>query len=217
MVFSYLEFYLNHMQKAKLFILLISLLSSVDAYAHQPEMGVVWATLGPNVYRTIPRHKIFDQESPYLSGGGLVAEGDLDENGGVEIAMIYFDKVYLRERYDDYTSEQIKRMFITTGYRHWFNDHLSAALAFYSSYSMGDVKTRHSELPSDTDLTTTASKITEYGMDLSVQWELWNNGEMGVVADARYAWAITRLPHEDSDVYSLLLGFKYLIPKRGKE
>lgn len=202
------------MQKAKLLIFLILSLTSLRAHAHEPAEGKIWATVQSSTYRTIPRHKLVDDQSPYLVGGGIVAEGDFDTNGGVEIAMLYLDKVYLRQRGQEYTSEQIKRMYITTGYRHWFNRGISTALSFYSAYSMGDVKTRHAEAPSDEDLTTTASAITEYGMDLSLQWEFWGNDEMAAVLDGRYSYAITHKSREDADVYALALGFKYLVPKR---
>lgn len=184
-----------------------------QATAHTPSEGDIWATVGPMAYRTVTTAAI-GSDSPY-TGGGIVAEGDVDYNGGVEIAMLYIDKIYVRRRDEDVVAERIKRMYITTGYRHWFAPWASAAAAFFSSYSMGDPATVVDERSSSDELKTVARDITEYGMDFSLQWEIWSNGTIGLVADARYSWSLSKRSREDADLYGLLLGFKYLVPKQG--
>jgi len=152
------------------------------------------------------------KESPYLTGAGLIAQGDVDKNGGIEIALFYLDKFYLRRQGDDHITEKIKRMYVTTGYRHWFNKSFSSALAIYSSYSMGDARVVHDENTGG-DVPTTATEITEYGLDVSIQVELISNDELALVADSRYSQSLTAKSREDANVYGILLGLKYLIPK----
>lgn len=185
---------------------------STAVFAHVPHEGSIWATSGLFAYHT----KTSDDRgnSPGL-GGGIAAEGDVDYNGGVEIAMIYEDKFYQIKTGAGSLEEKIKRMYITTGYRHWFVPRLSFGGAFFSSYSMGDAKVVHDSLHAP-DLKTSARDITEYGMDFSVQTELWSDEDFAVVADGRYSWSLTRKSHEDADVYGVFLGVKYLVPKKRK-
>jgi hypothetical protein len=183
--------------------LALGVLMGTTGLAHTPKQGDIWATVGPFAY----------QER--TDGIGLVAEGDVDMNGGVEIGLFYLDKTYKRAQESDRIAERIKRMYITTGYRHWFVPWLSAGLSIASSYSMGDPKVVSDERPSGLERTTSAREITEYGFDTSLLWEIWSNEAFGVVADVRYQRSLTRKSHEDADVVVFLLGFKYLVPKRG--
>ena len=190
-------------------ILLFALQGS-RGLAHTPEEGKIWATFGPFAYQTKMHDP--DKKTPAF-GGGLVAEGDVDYNGGVEIAMIYIDKLYRIDRGGQSLEELIKRMYITTGYRHWFAKPFSFGGAFFSSYSMGDPKIIHDTFSSG-DVETTARAITEYGFDFSLQWEMWSNETVAVVADGRYSWSLTRKAQEDADLYGVMIGLKYLVPKK---
>jgi len=194
-------------------IVCLCLVASSIALGHTPKEGDIWANIGPFIYKTKTPHPIAN-EVP-MSGGGIVAEGDVDYNGGVEIAMIYLDKLYVRTRNDDVVAERIKRMYITTGYRHWFASPISAGLAFFSGYSMGDPKVVLDERPSGDSLVTSARKITEYGFDTSIQCELYGDDHFGLVVDLRYSWSLSREEQEDADTYGAMLNFKYLVPKRG--
>jgi hypothetical protein len=153
-------------------------------------------------------------ERPQI-GGGIVAEGDVDYNGGVEIAMLYYNKYYARRRNADYIEQRIRRMYITTGYRHWLRPYLSGALSVYSAYSMGDVVDVTDHRPTNPYLTTTAADVTEYGADLSIQAQLWGNDWLAIVADTRYSFALTKKRGERADMASVLLGLQYLVPKQG--
>lgn len=199
------------MRRPSLIILSICIAASLEATAHTPQEGDIWATLGPWFHRTNTSESIANH-SPY-TGGGVVVEGDVDYNGGVEIAMLYNDKLYVRKRGQDEVAERIKRMHITTGYRHWFKPWASAGLAVVSSYSMGDPKVVVDDRPSGEALSTTARDVTEYGMDLSLQWEIIGGENLALVADARYFFSLTHKSHEAADVYGVLLGLKYLVPK----
>jgi hypothetical protein len=189
-----------------------SLATATPALAHEPSGGKIWAYAGPSLYRTRSGHQAA-KEAP-AKGGGLVAQADVDDNGGVEIGMFYLDKLYVRETDDDVVAERIKRMYITSGYRHWFVPWVSAAAAFFSSYSMGDPKVIVERESEGEDFVTTARDITEYGLDASLQAEVWGAGDAAVVLDARYSLSLTDKPDESADVASVLLGYKHRVPSR---
>ena len=190
-------------------------LTGSEIQAHTPIEGDVWATTAPFFYRTNSKHPV-SKKSPNL-GLAIVAEGDVDYNGGVEIAMIFVDKTYISNAGDDTLAERIKRMHITTGYRHWFNPVVSAGLSFYSSYSMGDSQVILDDRSNGSDLRTSSRDITEYGFDFSLQWEFINRGNFAAIADARYSLSTSRKIHESADHYGVLLGVKYLIPKQRRD
>lgn len=192
-------------------ITIFALLAALPAFAHTPAEGKVWGTVGPMAYRT-GSNSVLASEEPNV-GGGVVAEGDVDQNGGVEIAMFYIDKLYLRRLESGLLAERIKRMYITTGYRHWFTPWISTALAFFSSYSMGDVRIiAGKEGPGPGDHTT-ARQITEYGADFSLEWEVWGDENTNFVIDGRYSKSMTAKRDERADLYGMLFGVTYLIPK----
>ncbi len=191
-------------------LIIVSSLFGSTAWAHQPEGGKIWGTLAPIANRTKTSHPAV-LNAPYL-GAAAVVEADVDDNGGVEVGLFYLNKVYVRERGAEVLVERIKRMYVTTGYRHWFAPWVSAAVAVYSSYSMGDPQVISGRVR-DT-FRTTARDITEYGFDGSLQWEIWGKGDVAVVADARYAFSLTRNQGEDADVYGFLLGYKHRVPNR---
>jgi hypothetical protein len=110
-------------------------------------------------------------------------------------------------------AESIKRIHITTGYRHWFWPWLSMGLGYYSAYSMGDPKVVRDERPSGKELLTSAHAITEYGADTSLQWEIYGDDRFGLVLDTRYSFSTSRKSKEAANHYGALLSFKYLVPK----
>jgi hypothetical protein len=199
------------MLKAKLIFVASIFIFGQNIFARSPTSGNIWLSAGPYVYRTLTTHPFDDQDSPYLLGGGLIAQGDVDQNGGVEIAIFYLDKYYLRTEGEYFVIEKLKRVYITTGYRHWFNKYFSAGAAFFSSYSTGDPRTIQSNGKKPL---TSARRITEYGLDFSVEWEIWGDEKLALIADARYSWVLTKKPHEEADVYGAYLGINYLIPKK---
>lgn len=191
-------------------LITVSFVFGSAAWAHPPEGGKIWGTLAPMVTRTKTSHDAV-LSAPYV-GAGAVVEADVDDNGGVEVGLFYQNKVYVRERGAEVLVERIKRMYVTTGYRHWFAPWVSAAVAVASSYSMGDPQVIAGRVR-DT-FRTTARDITEYGIDVSLQWEIWGEGDVAVVADARYAHSLSRNQGEDADVYGFLLGYKHRVPNR---
>lgn len=190
-------------------IVLILLFESV-AFAHGPRAGDIWASIGPYSYQTQTlRH--LDSNAPRW-GVGLIVQGDIDTNGGVEIGMLYVDKLYVLTQQQNVLAERIKRMYVTTGYRHWISPSFSGALAVFSSYAMGDVKTVWTSETAQ-ELKTTAHKLAEYGMDLSFQWEVFSTDHMAIVVDCRYSKSLSAKKDEDADQLGAMLAFKYLLPK----
>lgn len=192
--------------------LLCTFLLPLFAWAHQPEEGKILATLGQLVYSTNSSKE--EVHSPWLGGVGLIAEGNLDNNGGLELAMFYLHKLYVREDADRLIAEKAKRIYVTMGYRHWFNKKFSGAVAFSSGYSMGDPKIVHSDFPKGAQPDTTAGEKAEYGFDFSVLYEIWADQKFGLVLDIRYFQSVTQKDHEDANHYSGMLGYRYLIQEK---
>jgi hypothetical protein len=190
-------------------LIFIFLFTAHHVWAHIPEEGRVTAVLGPYIYNTPISHSNPSYEIPYRVGVGLTVEGDLDKHGGIEAGLFYLNKMYSRQQGAQEDVEIIKRMYATMGYRYWVSKRGSIALAFASSYSMGDAVSVHSTSTNPLYIATTASKKTEYAIDLSFQREFWRRGRSAWVADARYAFSMNNKDDEDADMYGLLIGFKY--------
>jgi hypothetical protein len=201
------------MNNRKLFLLPLLFLSGA-LWAHTPEEGKIFATLGPFLYQTNVFPPFSTSESPWLSGVGLVAEGDINSSGGIEIAMFYLHKQFFREKDDMKQIEMSKRMYITMGYRWWIGHKFSISPAFASAYSIGDYKIVRSDFPNREQTDTTARERSDYAIDLSVQWEFWSHDRFAAVLDARYSVAITAKPNEYANHYGGLIGIKYMIQEK---
>jgi hypothetical protein len=182
---------------------------SATAYAHQPEDGSVYASLGPYIYQTHRYHEQF--EAPWDGGFGLVVEGDLNEYGGLEITLIYMKHLFGIEREDRKLIESQTRMYIATGWRHWFNRRFSVSPSFFSSYVMGDAEIIRSEFPPTNPPRTSARDAVDYGIGLSAQAEVFQKGKFALVIDGRYSWSATAKHGEDMNVYGLLVTLKYFV------
>ena len=187
-----------------------------NAGAHTPEEGKVSALVGPLLFRTNFGGDCPQMESPYLGSFGIIAEGDLNKHGGLEIGMLYLPKLFFRQTGAYYLVERIKLMYITMGYRRWFKPNFSAALALFSSYAMGDPTIVHQDSTTLGPTDTSARDTTEYGLDLSLQWEFWAQDKFAGVLDFRYSRSLTSKDHEDADHYAGLVGLRYQIQEKGK-
>jgi hypothetical protein len=192
-----------------------SLLFALPGYAHEPREGDIHGTVGPYLHKTVTGYR-GDKQTPYL-GLGIIAEGDVDYNGGVEIAIFYLDKLYVRRGENGTQAEHIKRMHITSGYRHWVTSWFSGGLSIYSAYSMGDPVVLEGDSPPADEDATTARKVTEHGLDWSFQLEVWRHEEMAALVDLRFHDALTAKRDERADAWGVLVGFKSYIPKPVKK
>lgn len=188
---------------------------SIGAHAHEPVDGNVRAALGPFGYATHEWHNNF--ESPFMGGAGLLVEGDLNKHGGLEVGLFYLNKVFSVMKDGLTNTERAKRLYISMGYRHWWNKKYSWSAAFFSSYSMGDPETIRSDFPVGGAPKTSASDMTEYGFDVSLQHEPWSRGRWAAIVDVRYSYSVTPKGFEDSNHYGVLLALKYFVQAREKD
>ncbi len=187
----------------------MSLFASGVAWAHQAQEGDIRATAATQFYRNDVRDHDFSP--PWLQSVGLIVEGDIDNHGGLEISAFYLRQFYSIQKDGLVLDETGKRMYITMGYRHWFNTRLSSAIAFFSSYTMGDPAIQRNDFGTGPRPTTSAKDVVDYGFDFSVQYEPWREGRWAAVVDARYSLSVTSKPGEAGNFYGFLVGLKYFV------
>ncbi len=196
----------------KIFLVILLLVFQASAYA--PNEGNVTATLGTLLYKNNFADTVYGAHSPNLSGLGLIALGDLNTIGSLEIAIFDLRKQYYREQAGFELVEEKEVVHITMGYRYWINPYFSSSLSFYSSYSMGEVNIVHSTFAPSTEIDTSARDTTEYGFDFAIQGDLYSRELWAIVAEARYSLSVTSKENENSDHYGLMLGFRHLIQEK---
>lgn len=194
------------MRKCLLFILFSIL--ALRGQAYTPKEGQIQVSLGPSVYQTDYDNSNLFHDERWSGGFGLLLTGDLSENSALELSMFNMYKTYFREIQNRVLAEKTALLHIAMGYRRYWTEKFSSSISFYSAYSMGRRKTLFTDLlPTDT-LTTSASDITEYGMDLALQYQVWEQGEQGVVLDSRYAYSITNKSREYGNHYGFYLAYR---------
>lgn len=169
------------------------------------------ATLGPYYARTNYAGFSSDINSSFKGGVGLIAVGDFNPHSSLEISMFYIPQTFFREVDSYRIAEKMQVMHIGMGYRRWLGSYLSTSLAFYSSYTMGERETIYTNVPPTMDVDTSARDITEYGIDWSVQGDLWNQDRLAVVLEARYSLSLTSKQGEKSDQYGAMIGLRYMV------
>ncbi|MFN7729945.1 MAG: hypothetical protein ACK5P7_12375 [Bdellovibrio sp.] len=172
------------------------------------------ATIGPYFSRTNFEGSSSGAYTPYFGGLGIMALGDINDRASLELAWFTMPKVYVRQKGGLYLAEQIQTTQITMGYRQWLSSYLSAGLSFYSSYSIGDIKTVHSDFPKGQEIDTSASDKTEYGFDFSVQGQLWSDGFVTCILDGRYSLSVTSKEKENADHFGLFLALRYMVKEK---
>lgn len=201
--------------KVKVFILIcFCFFSFNEAKAYNPKEGNILAKLGYFAGKTRFGDSNSHIETPLQGGFALFAEGDMYDKGGIEIGIMNFHKIFIRQQANQFISETNELMLITMGYRHWFNTWLSASLMFYAEYSMGNPEIVHSDFTPANAIDTSARDTTEYGFDLSAQTLLYEKDRYAVVLDARYAINVTSKDHEYADHYGAFLAFQYFVQEK---
>ena len=168
---------------------------------------------GPQFYFTETK----SQNLQILASPGLIVNGDVDKYGSIEISMFYFRSSFTRQDGNYRVTESIKRLSITSGYRHWFNSFFSFGGGFSASYTIGDSETVSNNFPPGQVPKTSASDVTEYGVDLSLQAEPWVKDRWSVLMDARWNYSLTSKPSENQNSYAVMVGLKYLLESRTKD
>jgi hypothetical protein len=194
-------------------LFLILLFLTGKSYAYDPVEGQVTATLGPYYSRTNYAGFNSDINSSFKGGTGLIAVGDFNDHASLEISMFYIPQTFFREFEGYRIAEKTQIMHIGMGYRRWLSPYLSTSLAFYSSYSMGVIDTIYTDVPVGVDVDTSARDITEYGLDLSLQGDLWSSehDKWAVVLEGRYSLSLTSKRGEKSDQYGGMIGLRYMV------
>ena len=173
------------------------------AQGHLPEEGAIWLTAGPYVHQTfVPAHH--KASMPVGLGYGVLVEGDIDKNGGIEMGLFYMRKSYFQAGTPPIT-ERIRRIHIPLGYRHWWSSRWSTGLSLYSSYSIGDPKPYGSLLTG----ASAARRATQYGLDASVLWDFAIWQDYTLCLDARFSFALDPKQGERSNHYGVLAGVKF--------
>lgn len=205
------------MNFVKSVLILLSFSFPFKIFAYTPSEGKVSAILGPFLYKTNFQGSDSGAKSPYLGDFGLIAQGDLNNKGGLEIALLHMNKLFFRQSNGNYIAEKTELIHVTMGYRYWFTNYLAAGLSFYSAYSIGAPFVEHSDFPLNSNIDTSARDTTEYGFDLSLQSEVWSHENYAVILDARYSLSVTSKQNEDANLYGLLVGLKYMIQEKYPE
>ena len=215
MNFRDFRFYSDPMKLFSLgFILILALARTASAY--NPEAGKVTVTLGPFLYKTDYSNPYSDVRSPWTGDIGLIANGDVNDTGSLEVTLFHMNKVYFRDQSGMIIAEEAQLVHLAMGYRYWLSHYFSTALDLYSDYTLGDSKIVHSDFPDGMAPQTSAHNINSYGLELSLQGDLWSNDLYSVVLDGRYGHSITSKSHEHADQYMFLIGLKYLVQQRDK-
>ena len=195
--------------------LFLWLFNSAVSLAYVPKAGNVTAIFGPQINQTVSNGSKTGADTPIQHGYGLIAVGDTNDYGALEIGTFYLPKIFVREVGGKFLSQKTQTMHITLGYRYWLAPSISTSLSFYSAYSMGSYNTLHSDMPLDQiENITSAQDYTEYGFDLALQAEVWSSGRYGIVLDGRYSQSVTNKPSEDANHWAFLVGLRYLIQEK---
>lgn len=200
------------MTNLKIYFFIFLLSPLVKAY--DPKEGNIAAILGPFVSRTDYQGSDTGAKAPYFGDIGLIALGDVNERGALEIGLFHLHKIYFREQNAKTMAEKVELIHITMGYRRWLTPYFSASMAFSSSYPMGRPQIIHSDFAPGSEIDTSARDTVDYGFDFSLQGELWSKNRYAVVADARYGLSVTNKQDEKGNHYGLMLGLKYLIQEK---
>lgn len=197
-------------------LFVILLFHTEKSFAYDPVEGQVTAILGPYFNKTNFAGVNSGINSTYLGGVGLIAVGDINQKGSLEIGMFYMPQMFFREQGPRLIAEKTQVMHISMGYRRWINPYFSTSLSFYSSYSMGEPIIIYSDFPLGSEIDTSARDITEYGLDWSLQGDLWSYDKFAVIFEGRYSLSVTSKQDEKSDQYGFLLGLRYLVQDEKK-
>jgi len=196
-------------------IFFITLLAFTEAtFAYTPKEGNISATIGPFINKTNFEGSRSGDESPVLGGIGLIANGDINDKGSLEIAMIHMNKAYYRDEGGKYLGEETELIHITMGYRKWINPYFSWSLAFSSAYTLGDPHIIHSDFPSGQEISTSARDTAEYGVDISVQTDIWTKKDVSLILDTRYNFNLTTKKGEYGDHYGILVALRFMVQEK---
>lgn len=187
---------------------------SISSLAYTPSEGNISTYFGPYLYKTDFDSSASGAKSPTLGGLGWVVLGDSSDSGSLEVGVFYLNKYYYRNYQGNELAEQTALYHVTMGYRWWFTPYFSASLSFFSDYSAGDVQIVHTNMADPALMNTSARDTAEYGFDIALQTDLWNQGRWAAVLDARYSLSVTGKEGESANNFGAVIGLRYLIQEK---
>jgi len=193
---------------------IIFLLFSIKSFAYTAEEGKVTAAVGPYFYKTYFLGTEPNADSPYLGGLGLIALGDVNDTGSLEINAYFMRKLYIYTQDGGNFAEKTQQVQIGMGYHFWLSHYFSTALTLYSAYPIGEPEIVHNDFPQGSQETTSAENKTNYGLDFSIQADLWSNDKFSVELAGDYALALPHKNSEHADHYGIFLGLRYLVQEK---
>jgi hypothetical protein len=201
--------------RALFFISLLILTS--DAIGYAAKEGNISATVGLLFTKTNFSGSETTPSSPILGSFALIANGDLNDSGALEIGLIHMRKTFYRQEELRTIGEQLEVIQMTMGYRHQLGPLWAASLTFSSSYAMSSPETIHSDFSPGQELPTSARDVTEYGLVAALEHEFWSEDRLSAVANFRYTYSFTNKENERGDQYGALIGLRYLIQQKGDD
>lgn len=188
--------------------------SALRSYAYIPAEGNVTASYGLFLHKTNFTGSDQIPTSPILGDLGFITNGDITDKGSLEIALFHMNKIYYRNINELFLAEKVQLVHITMGYRRWLSELWSIGLGFYGAYGIGEHRILHSDSNVDLTIDTSARDTVEYGLDSSVQLEVWSKDKKSVFADFRYSYSISNKENEKGDHYTLFLGYRHMIQEK---
>jgi hypothetical protein len=197
-------------------VTLILLLTSTISHAYVPEEGRISIYGGPMWYKSYFTNTSNGAKSIEQGSTGLVVIGDINTLSSLEVGLFFLNKQYQRDLQGRILIEQTKLAHITMGYRRWLNEIFSLSFTLSSGYSMGDPEIIYTDfLPAD-NIDTSARDTTEYGLDISLQTELWKKEDLSVVLDTRFAKLFTAKDDEKADHFAVMLALQYKLQEKNQ-
>ena len=205
------------MQNLKYLFLIFLCTHSTISHAYIPKEGNVTANLGPYIYKTNFRGSPSGARSNVRGDIGLLVNGDINDKGALEIGMFHMNKLYFREDGGQYLAEETDLIHMTMGYRRYLSNLFSASLALYSAYSLNEPRIVHSDFLPGKEIDTSARDTTEYGLDIALQYEIWQQDRFSAVADLRYAYSVTNKFSERADHYGVFICLRYFVQDKERQ
>jgi hypothetical protein len=187
---------------------------TLQSSAYTPKEGNVSAALGPYFYKTNFEGGPSRPVSPYFGDVGLLVQGDTSDHGSLEISLFHMNKAFFRDEGPNFLAEQVELMQVGLGYRWWLGHYLSLGFNFFSTYVMSEPSVINSSFAPGQTVNTSAQDITKYGLEFSIENEVWSYDRYAVILDARYAKLLTAKDNERADHYGLMVALRYFIQEK---
>ena len=202
------------MIKVKKILQITLLLLAIKASAYEPSEGNLNAGLGYFISQNQLRGSEYNKTNPTFGGIALIIEGDLNSKSNLELNLQYFQKNYVRKTITDYVSEKTEVLNVNMGYRYWLFKPISAGLGLSSLYSIGEPTVIYGKSVSNMQLDTSASSIVKYGLEFSLQFEIYNSQSYTLLIDNRYNYSLSNKDGESADHMTNMLIYKKLIQSK---